>query len=290
MDVVKYGDYFARQGWYPANRDACLRVMEEYTKEEPEVPKERSAQLQGGVVPHAGWAFSGDLAAKVFQTLGQDEDIDLLVLFGGHMGPASRAWILGDGVWKTPVGDLRGDPEFATELASRAGALDPAVLGPGEYQPDNTVELQLPFARHFLKDVSLVVAGVPASKQGLALGAAAATLARERDIRAVAVGSTDLTHYGINYDFMPMGMGAEAVRWVKDVNDKRAIENIERLDVETFLEDAIKRRNACCPGAAGAALTYGREQGGREAKVIGYRTSYDVHPGNSFVGYVAAVF
>jgi hypothetical protein len=266
-----------------------LKAIEEYTDAEPPVSAKEAKELHAGVVPHAGWAFSGDLAAKVIQALGQDEGVELVVLFGGHMGPTSRAWVLGDGAWQTPLGVLEGDPSFASELAARADATKPALLGPSDYQPDNTIELQLPFVKRFMGDASLVVAGVPASAGGVQMGAVAAQLAKERGIRAVAVGSTDLTHYGINYDFMPMGMGNEAVRWVKDVNDQRALQNIEGVEVETFLDDAIKRRNACCPGAAGAALRFGKELGAEKAKILGYRTSYDIHPGSSFVGYVGAV-
>jgi hypothetical protein len=289
MEVVKYGDYFARQGWYPSSESGCRAAIEQYAQGGA-LPAEATEGLSGGVVPHAGWTFSGSLAAKVFRALGQGAKPDLLVLFGGHMGPSSKAWVWGQGVWPTPLGEMPGDPQFAAALAEKATDLAPALLGPADYQPDNTIELQLPFARYFLGETKLVVAGVPASPQGLALGTVAAELAAEQNINAVCVGSTDLTHYGINYGFTPKGVGTEAVRWVKEENDHRALQNLENMDPQRFLQDGLELRNACCPGAAGAAMQFGAQKGAQAARILGYRTSYDIHPGSSFVGYVAATF
>jgi len=49
----------------------------------PDLPKE----VWGGVVPHAGWYFSGKLAARVFHTLKSMKKPEVVVLFGGHLGP-----------------------------------------------------------------------------------------------------------------------------------------------------------------------------------------------------------
>ena len=182
MEVVKYGDYFARQGWYPASESGCRAAIEEYAATFSPPDRKTAAKLNGGGVPHAGWAFSGSLAAKVFHALASGPQPDLVLLCGGHMGPSSPAWVWGSGVWPTPLGELVGDEAFADELAESVSDLAPRVLGPADYEPDNTIELQMPFVRHFLGETKLVVAGVPASLQGLELGTAAAKLAAEKKL------------------------------------------------------------------------------------------------------------
>ena len=289
MQEVVGSDFFSRQGWYPSTRTGCVSTIETCIAE-PFMTDEEAGGLVGGVVPHAGWMFSGELACHVFQTLAQGGGVDRVVVFGSHMAPKSRAWILGDGVWKTPLGGIEGDPEFAKALAESVPGLKPSLLGHDGYEPDNTIELQMPLLKHFLPDARFVVAGVPASPEGVEMGAKAAELAKERGGRTVVVGSTDLTHYGFNYGFTPVGTGEEAVHWVKNENDRKSVDAVERMDAEGLLEEGLKRHNACCPGAASAALAAGRAMGAKKARILAYRTSYDIRPSSSFVGYVAAVF
>jgi hypothetical protein len=104
------------------------------------------------------------------------------------------------------------------------------------------------------------------------------------------VGSTDLTHYGYNYGFLPKGTGEQALEWVKTVNDRRVVGLMVEMDDEQVINEALNNANACCSGAAAAAIAAARELGARKGKIIKYATSYDVHPDSSFVGYVGIVF
>ena len=152
MDWVRLGDFFARQGWYPGTKGACLAAVGDFEDyyagmAPPLAPGQRWV---GGVVPHAGWVFSGRLAFRVFQVLAsQGQDVDRVVLFGGHLGPFSSGWILTEGVWRTPLGELETDAEFSRSLAEQVPISLFEQILPDDYEPDNTIELQLPFIRHF---------------------------------------------------------------------------------------------------------------------------------------------
>ena len=293
MEMVRYSDFFAHQGWYPGSKGACLAAIGDfedyYAGMNP--PSPPSGQWHGGVVPHAGWVFSGRLAFRVFQVLSVLEGrVGRIVLFGGHLSPKSSGWILSHGVWKTPLGEVRTDADFSEALAARCGLDTFYVVGPGEYEPDNTIELQLPFVRHFFPGVSIVVAGVPASEEGRRIGATAAELARNDELATLFVGSTDLTHYGPNYGFLDHGLGRDAVDWVRKVNDRKALDAFQALDPQALLQGALENKNACCPGAAAAAMTAGRTLGASRGEILEYATSYDVRPDMSFVGYAAVGF
>jgi len=246
----------------------------------------------GGVVPHAGWVFSGRLSCRVFDALsrGGIEPARRVVLLGGHLGPETKGWILTSGSWKTPVGLVDTDEEFVSHLVSRINHDVIEVRPPHEYEPDNTIELQMPLVRHFFEGAQVVTVGVPANPQGLDLGRLLVEVASQSEGRTLVVGSTDLTHYGLNYGFSPVGLGPAAVQWVRQNNDRAAVDCIEALDAPALLDGALERRNVCCPGAAGAALTAGRQVGAERGVVLDYATSYDVRPDSSFVGYAAAVF
>ena len=104
------------------------------------------------------------------------------------------------------------------------------------------------------------------------------------------LGSTDLTHYGYNYGHTPKGGGREAVDWVKNENDKRAVDLMMAMDAEGVVEESLKNHNACCSGAVAAAISAAKSLGAQEGKKLIYSTSYDIRPDNSFVGYVGIVF
>ena len=74
------------RGWYPFDGKDCRREIESYI-EGWSRPGSIPEQGVGGIVPHAGWYFSGKLAARVLCSLKSKRKIDLVVLYGGHMGP-----------------------------------------------------------------------------------------------------------------------------------------------------------------------------------------------------------
>ena len=103
-------------------------------------------------------------------------------------------------------------------------------------------------------------------------------------------GSTDLTHYGPSYGFAPAGTGTRALRWVREVNDHRFIESLLAMEFKTALERALTERSACSAGGALAALSFARENGVTKGELVRYSTSFDVHPGDSFVGYAGILY
>jgi AmmeMemoRadiSam system protein B len=107
---------------------------------------------------------------------------------------------------------------------------------------------------------------------------------------SLVLGSTDLTHYGFNYGYTPKGVGEKAVEWVKNDNDRRAVNLMVKMDEAAIISEAIENQNACCAGAVGAAIAAAKAFGAKKGEKIVYSTSYDVRPDNSFVGYVGIVF
>jgi len=287
MKTVTRGSHFARQGWYPNDAETCSSQLEQYLDQldEKTLPDQK---LCAGIVPHAGWMFSGSLAGLTLSALARaGATADTVVLLGGHLGPRSPSWVLQEGVWETPVGDLETDAALAAAIAEKT-SLQP--VGPEEYSPDNTIELQLPFLRYAFPESKLVTAGVPADSDCPATGRGVVQAALELGRKILVVGSTDLTHYGPNYGFSPAGSGEEAVRWVKEENDRRAVDLMQDLDAETLLDEAMEKHFCCCPGATAATLAAARELGAEQGHVLSTLTSYDVRPASSFVGYAAVVF
>lgn len=192
-----------------------------------------------------------------------------------------------EGFWATPLGEIEIDAEVGKKLRSEFPFVVETTI---RYDPDNTIELQLPFIKHYFPGAKILPMGVPPAPNSLLIGERAAEIARELHRKTLVLGSTDLTHYGYNYGYAPKGVGKAAVDWVKNENDKRLVDRILRMDGEQVIRESLMNHNACCSGAVAAAIAAAKRLGARQAQKLLYATSYDVRPDNSFVGYVGVVF
>ncbi|MBL0714069.1 MAG: AmmeMemoRadiSam system protein B, partial [Desulfosarcina sp.] len=196
--------------WYPDTADGCRREIEHFLEERPLVALPRPPLA--GIVPHAGWVFSGSLACHIIGLLQEAPPPETLVIFGMHMHPSASPVIMNQGAWGTPLGDLPIAEDLANYLTEQFAFV---VESPDEPNRDNTIELQLPFIRHFFGPVPIVPIGVPPSSEALRIADAVVCYARDQDRRIKVIGSTDLPHYGPNYAFPGKGQGAAAVKWVR---------------------------------------------------------------------------
>lgn len=272
--------------WYPDNAIACEKEIKLFLKQDRGHPAE-VRKLTGGIVPHAGWYFSGSIACNVIHLLKEEKPPDAVVVFGMHLHPDSPFYIMTDGAWETPFGPIEIEQTLAGELADQfAFTIETA----DSFIRDNTIELNLPFIKYFFEDAKLVPMGVPPAKSSLEIGKAVADISNRLGLRVKVVGSTDLTHYGYNYGFVPMGSGPGAVEWVRKENDRRVIDAMLAMDPAGVINEALENQNACCGGAAATAIAAAKHLGAHQAETIAYATSYDKSPGDSFVGYVGIVF
>jgi AmmeMemoRadiSam system protein B len=272
--------------WYPAGPRECEAQIKAFLKE----GKNQHVSIAnpvGGIVPHAGWYFSGSIACNVIHQLSKGASPDVVVVFGMHLHTGSARYIMPEGNWETPFGPLAVDTAMARELARRHSF---QIETTTRFQQDNTIELQMPFIRYFLGDVRVVAMGVPPATETLAVARAVVEIARDQDLSIVVIGSTDLTHYGPNYGFTSKGHGKEAVNWVRNENDRRVIDAMLRMDPEAIIREGLSHDNACCSGAAAAAIAAGKAMGAEKAEQLVYASSYDKSPGDSFVGYVGVLF
>ncbi len=271
--------------WYPDTAGACEKEIRQFLKEGK--AEDTGKKLIGGIVPHAGWYFSGSIACNVIHALAQGELPDTVVIFGMHLHPESSPCLMPKGAWETPFGLLPVQEDLAAEVEK---AFSFQIETATRFRPDNTIELQLPFVKYFFPDVKILAAGVPPADISLQIAKKIAETASRLKLRLRVIGSTDLTHYGHNYGFAPKGDGPEALAWVRKENDPHFINAVLSMNPSQVIREGLTRSNACCAGAAAAALAAAKELGAVSAKPLAYATSYDKHPGDSFVGYTGIVF
>jgi AmmeMemoRadiSam system protein B len=194
---------------------------------------------------------------------------------------------MAEGAWETPFGELPVAEDLADALHHRFRF---QVETTTRSIPDNTVELQLPFIKYLLRPSQILAIGAAPTPQSMEIGRAVVDWAHENGKLLKIIGSTDLTHYGRNYGFNPKGSGQQALAWVREENDRRVIDAMLALLPEQVLREGLENQNACCAGAACAAVAAAGHMGASRSRLVSYATSYDKSPGDSFVGYAGIVF
>ena len=271
--------------WYPARASDCETMISAFSRSAAPCPAGSGAL--GGIVPHAGWVYSGAVACNVIKCLSEGGSPETVILFGRHLHPSSGSYLMKEGSWATPFGDLEIDQDLGESLSREFSF---RIETADRYDQDNTLELQLPFIKYFFPETKILPMGVPPNTGSLRIGEKVAELAETLERKVMVLGSTDLTHYGFNYGFTPKGVGETAVGWVKEENDKRLVDLIVEMKAEGVIHEALRNHNACCSGAVAAAIAAAQRLGARKAEKLVYSTSYDVRPDHSFVGYVGVVF
>ncbi len=246
-----------------------------------------TGRVVGGIVPHAGWVFSGLTAAHLFRALQSQEPPETVILFGAvHRWPLRAPALYAAGAWRTPLGEIAIDEPLAQAVL----AADPRFENlPQAHEGEHSIEVQVPFVQYLWPQARILPIAMPPLQTAPSLGRTVAQAAAALQRQVVAIGSTDLTHYGPGYGMAPAGVGPRGLAWAKE-NDRRLLERVLALDAEGVLAEALSHHNACGPGAVAATIGCALEMGATRAALLHYTTSHEAYPMGSptdLVGYGA---
>jgi AmmeMemoRadiSam system protein B len=273
-------EYCLPPGWYPRNTVEIGHFLSDFSV--------YKGGARAAVAPHAGWFYSGRIAARAVSAL--DRQAETVAVLGGHL-PAgmSPLFALEDGA-RTPLGPMPMDTELRDLLQKE-------LAGKEDRFRDNTVEALLPMVRFFFPEAMLLWLRLPAEIASFEAGKTLAAAAQKLRRNIAVLASTDLTHYGVNYGFSPKGSGKAALRWVQEVNDARFLRAVEAGIPGPVLERAEQEQSSCSAGAVLGAMGFAQAFGLGPAKVLEYGTSADAvaegavaETPDSFVGYAALAF
>lgn len=276
--------------FYPGYRASCVKDVEQYLPAgpSPDLPK----KIVAGLVPHAGWSFSGAVAARVFAAINAQGAPETFVLVSAmHRWGAPRPAVYARGRWATPMGEVEVDEELAAAVIEAGDGL--LINSPEAHSSEHSIEVQVPFIQYLFPGAKILPIMIPpdedAARAGEVIGQAVSTAQRP----IAVVGTTDLTHYGATYyGFAPAGTGERALEWVR-TNDERVINLILGLQAEEIVAETTAHHNACGGGAVAGTVAAARTLGAKKGYLLEYTTSHHVMPrgpATDFVGYAAIVF
>src|SRR3989338_1945585 len=253
--------------FYPASGSDIRRQIASFIDKQTLKPQALACML-----PHAGYMYSGRVAA---QTLSQIDIKEKIILLGpNHTGYGERVSIMSQGVWLTPLGKIEIDQGLAGQLLKNSAILKEDFLA---HKFEHSLEVELPILQYFKTNFKIVpICIMSADLDSLkALGKEIALAINELNLKGstLLLASSDMTHYDPQ---------AEAEK-----KDKQAIQAILELN-EDKLTDYIQRLNISMCGWAPVVtmLAAAKELGAKSAKLIKYQTSAEITGDkDSVVGY-----
>jgi len=228
----------------------------------PKVTGDGPRKIVGLLCPHAGYMYSGPVAAHSYYNLALDGKPEIVILLGpNHRGYGSALAIMNEGAWRTPLGDVEIDTETANQIVRGSRIID---IDESAHGPEHSLEMQLPFLQH-LYDQTFRLVPICFLMQDLETGrevgqALAKALSGKN---AVVIASTDMTHY--------------EPQKTAEVKDKKALNAVLKLD-EGQLYSVVESYgiSMCGYGPTIAMITAAKAMGAKEAQLLCYKTSGDV--------------
>ncbi len=253
-------------------------------------------KILGFVVPHAGYSYSGPIAAHAYSELSTQGAPDSVIIIGpNHMGYPGT-YIMKEGKWESPFGIIDVDQSLSNSIIDRLSV--PVDTNPLAQDGEHSIEVQIPFLQSVLGDKFKLVPismGTYTSQVVKELGEAIASSVKMSGKDVIIIATTDFTHYGIVYGYTPVGLKArEAKKWVYEV-DNKLIKLITSMSAEELLETVSSNGYTMCGSGPVASLLIAlRKLGVKEGKLLRYATSYDIAGGGetveAMVGYAAIEF
>ena len=281
--------------FYPGSEKQCRTEIIDCLTDRP-VSCKLPETIAAGIVPHAGWTFSGGLACMVFAAIEKvEKTVDTFIIFGtAHSYFGANAAVYDKGGWLTPMGEIKIDEELAAAVIKKSLS---AKSNSDAHKYEHSIEVQIPFVQYFFPNAEIVPILTTPADFAVRLGIEIAECIKSQTgKKIVCIGSTDLTHYGPRYGFNPQGNGASAINWAKEVNDKFFIDLALDMQAERILSSSMKNQNACGPGAAAATVAAAKSLGKTKGILLAHTNSSEVmekkfsQTSSESVGYAAIVY
>ena len=262
--------------FYPSNPQTLTRDIDEYVGREAD-PGGASHALPDAIaclVPHAGYIYSGHVAAAVYRRLPARPSY--IILAPNHFGRGAPLAIMSEGAWLTPLGAAPISTPLARSLSQACHLL---TEDSNAHAGEHSLEVQLPFLQHLVKQFSFVPVSIGTSGYAAleSLGRGVAEAVRQSPEPVLIIASSDMNHYEPDD--------------VTRVKDRKAVDPILALDPRG-LYDVVRREDIsmCGFGPAVAMLIAAREIGAQRAELVKYATSADTSGDRStVVGYAGIV-
>lgn len=233
-----------------------------------------TGKICGLVAPHAGYMYSGYVAAEAYHQM-SDISYDTVVV----ISPSHRDYFHGVSVYMgdyiTPLGTVSVDKKICDKLIAHAPLIRATEMG---HRDEHALEVHLPFLQVILKEFKLVplVMGTQDRETCFRLGDVLGKVLK--DTNSLVVASSDLSHF----------YSDSAARKLDGI----VVKDVESFDEKKLFDDIQERKcEACGAGPIISAMIAAKHMGAKSSKVLSYHTSGEISGDyDEVVGYLSGVF
>ncbi len=230
------------------------------------------------MVPHAGYQYSGAIAAEGYCKIVQNGFPEVFIILSpNHTGYGSEISVFNDGEWITPLGNVEVDREFADEIISNSN------IATSDFQAhiyEHSIEVQLPFLQYFSNDFKIVPITMGSQTFSASSDLAKAIFEAGNGLNKsyCVIASTDLSHFN----------NQEKANKV----DGFVLEDIEEMNEFKLFEEVVQYNITMCGyGPVMTAIYLSKLSGKNNCEILAYGTSGDVTGDfSSVVGYASGIF
>ena len=226
-------------GWYPTEKTelaAELDQLDRQAREQYSAAIDRD--IRAIIVPHAGYRYSGTVAASVYRLLDKNSYKTAIVICPAHTELFDGIGLPTFSSYEVPNGTITIARSIIEELANES----PFVYDDISYQQEHAIEIQLPLIKRYLPKAHVVplIIGKVTEEQ---LQDAALVLKKFINKKTLVIVSSDFTHYGKRFSYMPFE-DYQSLR-VKEL-DNQAVMLIQKAKPEPFAQFIVKSGTTIC--------------------------------------------
>jgi AmmeMemoRadiSam system protein B len=214
--------------WYPGDGPSLARAVDDLLDSPVAEPHPHVGRVLALIEPHAGYVYSGQVAGKGFSGV-RGMEVSRVILIGpSHYEAFTGARVPEADAYRTPLGEVELDGEGLESLASRPGI----ETSDRPFRQEHCLESEIPFLQRALAPGwRLLPVLVGSGTSGESAQQIADALRPLLDASTLVVVSSDFTHYGPRFGYVPFHDDIpQRIRGL----DMGAVERIRRRDVSGF--------------------------------------------------------
>jgi len=251
------------------------------------VTAKESRKIVGVISPHAGYSYSGQVAARGYDRISRDGIPETFIILGpNHSGRGSGVSIQTEGAWETPLGLAQVDSPLAKQIQKASEIID---IDDSAHSTEHSIEVQIPFIQ-FISESNVRFIPICSWMQDLETSReiAKSIVDQTRNKNFVIIASSDFTHHERSFTDKDEDQMLKKI----EEDDKRAIDAITRLDDVTLNAlGETQKVTMCGYGPITTLIAVAKLLGSVKAEFLAHKTSYDITRDPTYVvGYSSILF
>jgi len=230
------------------------------------ITREQNENVLGAVVPHAGYLYSGRVSGAVYSRITIPETF--IIIGPNHYGLGKKFAVMKEGIWRTPIGDVKIDSILAKEILSNSKFLEEDCTA---HSREHSIELQLPFLQYLSKDFQFVPIVTIGHETRICedIGNSIAKSIQKINKEVMIIASSDLTLY--EPEDIANRKDKEILSAIFELNGKELIRKAKELNLAPL---GGQYGHSFIPAAI--MLIACKALGAKEVELVRYMTSGDV--------------